>query len=294
MYQEFYGLIAKPFSLTPDPAYFFRSPCHGNALDLIRHAIRQGSGLMTITGTSGLGKTTLCRTILEELGLDGLDRNTFTSLVLNPYLSPEDLLQVVLQDFGVVSRQEASAARLAHVPVNELLRTLHDFLRSLPSLDARAAILVDEAQKLPAPALHQLQRLAMLSERGRPLLQIVLVGQLNLKDTLRTQLSSGVAIRYRLRPLNADETASYVAHRMRVAGERAAGTFTARALHAVHRATGGNPRLVNIICERALQTAFAGGSASIEADVILRAAEGLGLAPTGGSVLGWFRRVAAL
>jgi general secretion pathway protein A len=292
MYQDFYGLHAKPFSLTPDPAYFFPSVCHANALDLVRHGIRERKGLMVITGTSGTGKTTLCRTVLEEL-----DRNTFTALVLNPYLSPDELLRVVLQDFGVISREEANAG-LSRIAAGDLLRTLHDFLRSLLPLGACAVLLVDEAQKLGVPVLQQLQRLAGLSERGQPLLQTVLVGQLNLKDALRApgvdRISSQVAIRYRLRPLNGDETASYVAHRMRLAGEPSAGTFGARAAQAVHRSAGGNPRLINLICERALQIAFAAGSASIDAHVVLRAASGLGLATSEGSVLSWLRRVAAL
>ena len=296
MYQDFYGLTAKPFSLTPDPAYFYGSSCHANALELVRHGMRQRVGLMTLTGISGAGKTTLCRTILE-LGDESLERSTFMALVLNPYLTADELLQVILQDFGVISREEAAAGRLSQVASQDLLRTLHDFLRSLVPLGAAAVLIVDEAQKLSLPVLQQLQRLSGLTENGRPLLQILLVGQLGLRDVLRhpaiAALASQVSIRYRLRPLAHDETAAYVVHRLQVAGASSAELFSPRALGAVHRSSGGNPRLVNLMCERALQAGFAEGRHVVDADLVLRAAAGLGLAPSEG-VLSWFRRVAAL
>src|SRR5687768_15667742 len=133
MYESFYGLREKPFSLTPDPRYFYRSPCHANALELVQHGGRSRHGLTVITGTSGTGKTTTCRTILESL-----DRKAFTSLVLNPYVSEEDLLQLILQDFGVISREEIRLGLLAGVRVGELQRTLEDFLKTLTSIGARA------------------------------------------------------------------------------------------------------------------------------------------------------------
>jgi general secretion pathway protein A len=291
MYEEFYGLREKPFSLTPDPAYFFRSPSHGNALEVIRHGLRSREGVIAITGTSGTGKTTLCRTVLEQL-----DRDTFTALVLNPYLSDEDLLRLILQDFGVISREEMKQGRLSGIGAAELLRTLHDFLRSLVPLGARALLIVDEAQKLTLPVLGQIKRLACLGGTDT-LLQIVLVGQLGLRDSLRSEelreLDRRVSIRYRLRPLTADETGSYVAHRLSVAGDRAA-TFTSRALHGVHRATGGNPRLINLLCDRALLAAFAARALHVDQDLVAAAATSLGLVPVRRPVLSWFRRVAAL
>ena len=122
MYESFYGFREKPFSLTPDPRYFYRSQCHANALELVQHGGRSARGLTVITGTSGTGKTTTCRTLLESL-----DRKAFTSLVLNPYVSEEDLLQLILQDFGVISREEIRLGLLAGVRVGELQRTLEEF-----------------------------------------------------------------------------------------------------------------------------------------------------------------------
>jgi general secretion pathway protein A len=291
MYESFYGLREKPFSLTPDPAYFYRSPSHANALDLVTHGIRRREGVIAITGISGAGKTTLCRTVLETL-----DRETVTALVLNPYVSDEDLLRLILQDFGVISRDEVRRGRLSGVGPAELMRTVHEFLRSLVPLGARALLIVDEAQKLTLPVLGQIKRLACLGGTDT-LLQIVLVGQLGLRDSLRSaelrELDRRVSIRYRLRPLTVDETAAYVAHRMAIAGDRAS-TFTSRALQRVHRATDGNPRLVNLLCDRALVTAFASQARHAEVDHVAAAARGLGLERASRPVLSWFRRVAAL
>lgn len=295
MYESFYGFREKPFSLTPDPRFFYPSQCHANSLELVQHAGRTAQGLTVITGTSGTGKTTTCRTILESV-----DRKTFTSLVLNPYLSEEDLLRLLLQDFGVISREELKRGLLSDVRAGELLRTLEEFLRSLTSLGARALLIVDEAQKLPTQVMEQVKRLSRMAESAP--LQVVLVGQLGLTDSLRAPdlrpLDRRVTIRYRLRPLTAGETAAYVQHRLSVAGAESSAIFTPRALQRVHRATGGNPRLINLVCDRALLAAFSVHEARIEPATVERAASGLRLEPAGGmtgSVLTWMRRrVAAL
>jgi general secretion pathway protein A len=291
MYEAFYGLSEKPFSLTPDPTYFYRSPSHSHALDLITRGIRQREGVIAITGISGAGKTTLCRTVLESL-----DRDTVAALVLNPYLSDEDLLRLILQDFGVISRDEVRRGRLSDAGTAELMRTLHEFLRSLVPLGARALLMVDEAQKLTLPVLGQIRRLACLGATDT-LLQIVLVGQLGLRDSLRSaelrELDRRVTVRYRLSPLTTDETAAYVAHRMTIAGDRAS-TFTRRALQRVHRAAAGNPRLINLLCDRTLMTSFAARAHHADTEHVSAAARVLGLERAGRPMLSWFRRVAAL
>jgi general secretion pathway protein A len=289
MYESFYGLREKPFSLTPDPRYFYRSASHTSALELVQHGPRN-HGLTVITGTSGTGKTTTCRTILESV-----DRRTFTSLVLNPYISREDLLRLMLQDFGVMSRDEVWQGRLGGVPVDDLAASLEGFLGSLGSLGARALVIVDEAQKLPEHVLGEVSRLCRMAEKFP--LQVVLIGQLSLTDSLRTpslrHLSDRVTIRYRLRPLTLGETASYVLHRLTVAGGGLTVTFPPRALQRVHRATAGNPRLINMVCDRALAASFAARATRIEPDVIDRVAAGLRLEPAGGvtsSLVSWLRR----
>lgn len=290
MYESFFGFREKPFSLTPDPRFFYRSQCHANALELVQHGCRTARGLTVVTGTSGTGKTTTCRMILESL-----DRRTFTALVLNPYVSDEDLLCLILQDFGVISREEIRRGLLAGVRAGELLRTLQEFLMSLTSLGARALLIVDEAQKLPVHVLAQVKRLTRMAEEAP--LQVVLVGQLGLTDSLRAPdlrpLDERVTIRYRLRPLTASETAAYVVHRLTVAGGQSSVLFTPKALQRVHLVTGGNPRLINLVCDRALLAAFSVHETRIEPVVVDRAASVLRLEPVGSmtdSVFGWMRR----
>src|SRR4030081_2670124 len=144
MYERYYGLAEKPFSLTPDPKFLYRSPSHANAFELLQYAIRRREGFVVVTGDIGTGKTTLCRALLEQI-----DRNTFTELVLNPFLSEEDLLKLILWDFGVVSREDVKRGRLAGVSKQELIETIYDFLLSLLPLRAGAVLIIDEAQNLP-------------------------------------------------------------------------------------------------------------------------------------------------
>ena len=180
MHEDYYGLSEKPFSLTPDPKYLYKSESHANAFDLLQYAIRRREGFIVVTGDIGTGKTTLCRAVLEQL-----DRKTFTALVLNPFLSEEDLLRLILQDFGVVSREEMRRGRLAGVSKQDLIDTLNEFLLSLLPLGAGALLIIDEAQNLPRQVLEQIRILSNLETDKEKLLQIVLVGQLNLKELLR-------------------------------------------------------------------------------------------------------------
>src|SRR6201988_1076181 len=126
MYEEYYGFAEKPFNLTPDPKYLYRSESHANAFDLLQYAIRRREGFIVVTGQIGTGKTTMCRALLDQL-----DRRTFSALLLNPFISEEDLLRLILQDFGVVSREEVRRGRLAGITKQELINTLNDFLLSL-------------------------------------------------------------------------------------------------------------------------------------------------------------------
>src|SRR5438034_5361633 len=152
MYEHYYGFAEKPFSLTPDPKYLYRSQSHAGAFDLLQYAIRRREGFVVVTGDIGTGKTTLCRALLEQI-----DRTTFTALVLNPFLSEEDLLKRILQDFGVISREDAKAGRLATVTKQELIDAIYDFLLALIPLKASAVLIIDEAQNLPLPVLEQIR-----------------------------------------------------------------------------------------------------------------------------------------
>ncbi len=256
MHEDYFGFAEKPFSLTPDPKYLYRSASHGSAFELMQYAIRRREGFVVVTGDIGTGKTTLCRAVLDQL-----DRRTFTALVLNPFLSEEDLLRVILQDFGVVSRDEIKRGRLAGVSKQELIETLNQFLLSLLPIGAGALLIIDEAQNLPLQTLEQIRILSNLETDKEKLLQIVLVGQPNLRDLLKSpalrQLDQRVSIRFELNPLSKEETAAYISHRLTVAGGGSVVTFTPRALATVYRFSGGIPRLINLLCDRALLGAFA-------------------------------------
>jgi len=293
MYETYYGFSEKPFSLTPDPKFLYRSQSHGNAFDLLQYAIGRREGFVVVTGDIGTGKTTLCRALLEQI-----DRATFTALVLNPFLTEEDLLKRILQDFGVISRDDVKAGRMANVTKQELIETLYDFLLSLIPIKANAVLIIDEAQNLPLPVLEQIRILSNLETDKEKLLQIILVGQLNLQTLLRSpemrQLDQRVSIRYELKPLDCETVAAYVAHRLTIAGGGAAVTFTAKALQQVHRWSGGIPRLINLICDRALLAAFSVRANRITPEMVTHAAESLDLQTSQANRLGWFRRRASL
>jgi general secretion pathway protein A len=293
MYEEFFGFTEKPFSLTPDPKYLYRSETHANALELLQYAIRRREGFVVVTGDIGTGKTTLCRALLEQI-----DRRTFTALVLNPFLSEEDLLKLILQDFGVVSREDVKAGRLAGVSKQELIDTLYDFLLGLLPLQASAVLIIDEAQNLPLQVLEQLRILSNLETDKEKLLQIVLVGQLNLQTVLRSpelrQLDQRVSIRYELKPLTSEETSEYVAHRLHVAGGVSGINFTAKAIGAVHNYSSGVPRLINLICDRSLLGAYSARAGRVTPDLVERAAQTLDLHPAPRSRFAWLRRRAPL
>src|SRR6185295_19038440 len=251
-----------------------RSESHANAFDLLQYAIRRREGFVVVTGDIGTGKTTLCRAVLETI-----DRTTFTALVLNPFLTEEDLLKRILQDFGVISRDEVKAGTLARVTKQELIDALYEFLLSLVPLKASAVIIIDEAQNLPLRVLEQIRILSNLETDKEKLLQIILVGQLDLQTLLRSpelrQLDQRVSIRYELKPLDADAVAAYVAHRLTIAGGNASVTFTRQALRQVHRWSGGIPRLINLICDRALIAAFSIRSSRVSGDMVTQAAGSL-------------------
>jgi general secretion pathway protein A len=289
MYEEYYGFTEKPFSLTPDPKYLFKSASHANAFELLQYAIRRREGFVVITGDIGTGKTTLCRALLEQV-----DRRTFTALVLNPFVAEDDLLRTILQEFGVVSRDEIKRGRLAGISKQELIETLNEFLLSLRAVGAQALLIIDEAQNLPLPVLEQIRILSNLETEKEKLLQIVLVGQSNLKDLLRRpdlrQLDQRVSIRYDLKPLTAEETNAYIQHRLSVAGGGAAVTFAPKALARVHRFTAGIPRLINLLCDRALLAGFSTHTNRIEPGHVDTAARALELERPRTTVRSWLRQ----
>jgi type II secretory pathway predicted ATPase ExeA len=293
MYEEYYGFAEKPFSLTPDPKFLYRSESYGNAFDLLQYAVRRREGFVVVTGDIGTGKTTLCRALLEQI-----DRATFTALVLNPFLSEEDLLKRILLDFGIISREEMKSGALSGVTKHELIDALYDFLLALVPLNASAVLIIDEAQNLPLHILEQIRILSNLETDKEKLLQIILVGQLNLQTVLRLprmrQLDQRVSIRYELKPLDREAAAAYVAHRLTIAGGSRSVAFTPRALDEVHRLSAGIPRLINLICDRALLAGFSVHSRRISPDMVVHAAQSLDMQPPLAPRLTWRDRPASL
>jgi len=277
MYEPYYGFAEKPFSLTPDPKYLYRSESHGDAFELLRYAIDRREGFLVITGDIGLGKTTLCRALLEQT-----DKKTLTALLLNPFLSEVDLLQCILQDLGVISRGLVRAGGW-QPSKQELINTLNEFLLSLIPLGAHAVLIVDEAQNLPLPILEQIRILSNLETDKEKLLQIILVGQLNLLTLLQSpelrQLDQRVSIRYQLKPLSDEETGAYVAHRLAIANGSRRVVFTPAALKVVYEYSGGIPRLINLLCDRALLGGYSAQTTRIDENLVMSAAGGLDLKP---------------
>jgi general secretion pathway protein A len=276
MYEDYYGFVQPPFSLTPDPRFLYRSESHDIALQQVWQAIRRKEGFIVLTGDIGTGKTTLCRTILEQF-----DETTFTALLLNPFLSVEELLREVLLSFGVVSKESLRKGRLSSASKHELVRTLHDFLLSLVSLHGSAVLIIDEAQHLSPEVLEEIRILSNLETNDQKLLQVVIVGQLNLIDILHKaelrQLEQRVSIRCSLRPLTREELEAYVTHRLWVARGSTSVAFTPKAFDLVHAISGGVPRIINLVCDRSLMVGCEKQTHRITEDEVVGAANQLGL-----------------
>jgi general secretion pathway protein A len=250
VYEEFYGLSESPFSLTPDPKFFYQGASHIRAFELLRYGIYRGEGFIVVYGDIGAGKTTLCRTVLENL-----QQNIYTALLLNPFLSETELLRAILRDFGVISQ---GASHKSHsVPKDDLIASLNTFLISIMQLGGRGLVVIDEAQNIPVATLEQIRILSNLETNKQKLLQIVLVGQSELKDILARpelrQLAQRVSLRCELLPLTLEETADYIGHRIKMASEgppRVA--FTPGAVKVIYNYSDGTPRLINLIADRCL------------------------------------------
>ncbi len=265
MYLDYYGLKDPPFSITPDPRFVFLSERHRDALAHLLYGIGQGGGggFVQLTGEVGTGKTTLCRLLLEQL-----PENTRVALVLNPKVSPLELLETICEELKLeISGREHS--------LKGLVDRLNAFLLEAYAQGLRVVLIIDEAQNLSAEALEQVRLLTNLETPTQKLLQIILLGQPELRmllarDDLR-QLAQRITARYHLTPLDAAETEAYVRHRLSVAGSQRS-PFTRLALRRLHQRSGGVPRLINVIADRALMAGYAQDLDQIGERVIDRAA----------------------
>ena len=261
MYESFYGFREKPFNLTPDPKYLYLSPRHAEAFAHLEFGLRERGGFILITGEVGTGKTTLARYFLSKLGPE-----TRTAVVLYPALSAAELLHGILDDLHVLAQGDTLKA---------LVDALHRFLLESRAAGRDVVLLIDEAQDLSPEVLEQVRLLSNLETDTEKLIQIVLMGQSELRDLLARhelrQLAQRVTARYHLAPLGLEETAAYVRHRLSVAGGEGKAGFTSDALRRVHGLSGGVPRLVNLVCDRALLAGYVKGTRTITAGMVAEA-----------------------
>lgn len=262
MYASYFGLSESPFSITPDPRYLFLSGRHAEALAHLLYGVTESGGFIQLTGEVGTGKTTLIRSLLEKLPV-----TVDAALIINPRVSIPEFLRSICRELHITCSPEQSP--------QELIDTLNAHLLDAHARGRRVVLIIDEAQSLESEVLEQVRLLTNLETSRQKLLQIILVGQPELRDLLARQdlrqLAQRITGRYHLEPLSADETRAYIDHRLNVAGAMAP-IFTASALRAVHRVTDGIPRLINIICDRALLGAFTRELRQVDARLVRQAA----------------------
>ena len=246
MYNAFFEFQEKPFKLVPNPEFLYLSKSHEIALAHLNYAVEQGDGFVVITGEIGTGKTTLCRNFLERL-----NDQTETAYIFNPRLNSSELLGTICNEFGIAT-QETS--------VKALLDIFYDYLILKNKVGRSVILLIDEAQSLTIENLETIRMLSNLETSRNKLLQIFLVGQPELSDTLDShelrQLAQRIPLACYLAPLNPHETTGYIKHRINIASQRQAELFTSRACRLIHRYSNGIPRLINIAADRCLLTAY--------------------------------------
>jgi len=265
MYESFHGLSERPFSITPNPRFVYLSQRHRDALAHLLYGVGQGGsgGFVQLTGEVGTGKTTLCRVVLEQV-----PENTRIALILNPMLSPAELLRAVCHELEIsIEGTDGS--------LQQLQERLNSYLLERHAEGERVVLIIDEAQNMSREGLEQIRLLTNLETATDKLLQIILIGQPELREVLSRpelrQLAQRITARYHLDPLNEEETEAYVRHRLQIAGAERC-PFTADGLHAIYQASEGVPRLVNIIADRALMAGYAREEEHIGAGLVRAAA----------------------
>ena len=247
MYETFFALKEKPFSLAPNPRFLFLSKTHNEVYAHLIYGIESRAGFIEVTGEVGTGKTTVLRTLLAQLDEDKYR----LAFIFNPKLTAFELLRNINREFGIADDGLNSP---------DLIHALNDFLLTENRAGRTPILIIDEAQNLSGDVLEQIRLLSNLETENDKLIQIVLVGQPELRNHLSDyslrQLNQRIAVRYQLRPLNHDETAEYILHRLKLAGRPDGNIFSRAALRRVFQCSGGVPRRINLICDRALLTAF--------------------------------------
>lgn len=264
MYASFFGLNEKPFSITPDPRYLFLSERHAEALAHLVYGINEAGGFIQLTGEVGTGKTTVVRSLLAQA-----PKHAEIALILNPRMTPSEFLLAICEELGIGVAAESESS------LKDLVDLLSFHLLKAHAEGKRIVLVVDEAQNLAPEVLEQVRLLTNLETETQKLLQIILIGQPELRELLGRvelrQLAQRITGRYHLAPLSGDEAAAYVRHRLRVAGSTRE-IFSNGALREIQRLSGGVPRLINIIADRALLGAFTEDRHLVSGSVVRRAA----------------------
>ena len=261
VYLEYYRLSQAPFDITPNPRFLFHSTKHQEAFNHLLYGIRERKGFVQLTGEVGAGKTTLCRALLEQL-----DTSFSTALILNPVLNPDELMKAIATEFGL---EVKGRDRL------ETVSAIGEFLLRQIELGRETVLIIDEAQNLTEELLEQVRLLSNIETDNRKLLQIVLLGQPELRERLNSprlkQLRQRITVRYHLAPLTRGEVSQYIQHRLHISGAKGIPFFTAPAVWRVFHYSKGIPRLVNAVCDKALLASFVGRSERITFSMVGRA-----------------------
>lgn len=265
MYQAFFGLHEFPFSITPDTSFLFCNSSHQEAINTLLLALDSGEGFIKVTGEVGTGKTLLCRRFLSSL-----DEKTVAAYVPNPQLEPRVLLMAIAEELSIPLDPEGHPFQLQ--------QSFNTALMKWNQEGKRVLVCIDEAQSMPLETLESLRLLSNLETEKQKLMQVVMFGQpeldAKLNDSAVRQLRQRIAFEYRLRGLDRKELEHYLAHRMRVAGHRGTGpVFSRGAVGAIYRASGGTPRVVNILAHKSLFAAFGEGKQQVRKNHVVRAAQ---------------------
>jgi len=272
MYLDFFALHRRPFTAAPDPSFFYPSDKHKEALACILYAIEQRKGFALITGEVGAGKTTICRAAL--LRFEG---PTETAVVTNTYITPKQLIEAVCDELGLDTRGFSKF---------RMVQRLNDFLIERYAQNIRVVLIIDEAQNLDKRTLEEVRLLGNLETDEDKLLQVILVGQPELRRKISSpelrQLNQRIAVKFHLYPLTLEEGCDYIDHRLRVAGSNGREIFAAEAMQNVHEYAGGVPRIINLVCDHALLQAYVSDERLVTGETVrtvIREIEGYYMGP---------------
>ncbi|MDX2456473.1 MAG: AAA family ATPase [Gammaproteobacteria bacterium] len=263
MYLEHFNLTERPFSITPDPRFLYMSARHREALAHLLYGLGEGGGFVQLTGEVGTGKTTLCRCLLDQV-----PENVDVTLVLNPKVTSTELIATVCDELGIEYPE-------GNTSIKSLTDALNRYLLDAYARDRRTVLIIDEAQNLSADVLEQVRLLTNLETSTQKLLQIVLIGQPELRTLLARddmrQLSQRVTARYHLDPISREEAGAYIKHRLQICGNTRI-VFNKRAVDKIQQLSGGIPRLINVLCDRSLLGAYVEGNTKVDSKVVKKAA----------------------